>query len=237
MNGRPFLSLALIAAALTATGTAHAILGGSLDAGMHPAAGALLIPGPDGLEPECSGVLVAPRVFLTAAHCTDAALQAGGAFVAFGDTLDPSTWHPVAGTAVSDPNYGKDSSDPQDLGVVLLGRNAPVAPAPLGSAQGVTSVVAVGFGYSSRDGNKSFVYDGAKHAATIPVSSSTATLLHLSSQTGVALCFGDSGGPQYAGSTVVSVTSGGNTTCKGNATTTRLDSASAAAFLSQFLPS
>jgi hypothetical protein len=35
-------------------------------------------------------------------------------------------------------------------------------------------------------------------------------------------------------STVVSVTSGGNTVCKGNATTTRLDSASARAFLSSF---
>lgn len=235
MKARPLFSLVLITVALTATATAHGVLGGSLDAGRHPAAGALLVPGPNGLEPECSGVLIAPRVFLTAAHCTNAALAAGGAYVAFGDTLDPATWQPIRGTAVSAPGYGHDSADPQDLGVVLLDRSAPVAPATLGSASAVTSVVSVGFGYSQRSDNKSFVYDGAKHAAAMPVSSQTATLLRLSSQTGVALCFGDSGGPQYAGTAVVSVTSGGNSTCRGNATTTRLDSPSARAFLAAYL--
>ena len=235
MNIRPLTGLIAIVVALTAAAGAQAVLGGGLDAGRHPAAGALLIPGTDGLVPECSGVLVSSRVFLTAAHCTDAALAADGAYVAFGETLDPASRQPIHGTPVSDPAYGHDSADPQDLGVILLDRAAPVKPAAIGSAEGVASVVTVGFGYSQRTDNKDFVYDGAKHSATIPVSSQTSTLLRLSSQTGVALCFGDSGGPQYAGTAVVSVTSGGNSVCKGNATATRLDSASARSFLAQYV--
>jgi secreted trypsin-like serine protease len=242
VNVRALVALAVTAAALTATATADAILGGGLDNGRHPSVGALLVPGANGLEPECSGVLVAPRVFLTAAHCTEFALSTGGAYVAFGDTLDPSQWQPIHGTPVSDPAYGHDAADLQDLGVVLLDRPPPVAPAVLpapGAGDGLhgSAVVAVGYGYSQRDGNKSFVYDGARHAASLDVASETATTLRLSSHDGVALCFGDSGGPQYLGdsTTVVSVTSGGNSVCGGNATAMRLDSASARAFLSRYI--
>jgi len=242
MTFRPLCSLAVIAVALTATAAAHGVIGGSLDAGRHAAVGALLVPGPDGLEPECSGVLVKPRVFLTAGHCTNDALAAGGAFVVFGDRLDPASWQPIHGIAVTDPAYGHDSADPHDLGVVVLDRDAPVAPAALPAAGAADHLaqdgvvpVSVGYGYSRRDGN-GFVYDGARRAAAIPVASQTPVLLRLSSHDGAQLCFGDSGGPQYlsGSSTVVSVTSGGNTVCKGNATTTRLDSLSARAFLSSF---
>lgn len=237
MQRRALTALTAAVAALSLTTAANAILGAAPDNGRHPAAGALLVPGPDGLAPECSGVLVAPRVFLTAAHCTNSALAAGGAYVVFGDTLDPATWQPMHGTAVSDPAYGHDASDPADLGVVLLDRPAPVAPASVGAAPSGGDVVAVGYGYSDRTGNKSFTYDGARHAASLAISSETATLLRLSSHGGAALCFGDSGGPQYlpGTSTVVSVTSGGNSVCGGNATATRLDSATAKAFLSAFV--
>ena len=241
MNVRVLVALAVLSAALTAAASADAILGGGLDNGRHPATGALLVPGANGLAPECSGVLVAPRVFLTAAHCTDFAASAGGAYVVFGDVLDPSRWQPIHGTPVTDPAYGHDSADLQDLGVVLLDRPATLAPATLpapgadDALHGV-DVTAVGYGYSERTGNKSFVYDGARHAASIEVASETATTLRLDSHSGVALCFGDSGGPQYDGaSTVVSVTSGGNSVCAGNATATRLDSGPARAFLSQYL--
>jgi secreted trypsin-like serine protease len=234
---RALAALTTIAAALSVTAAAEAILGGSPDNGRHPAAGALLVPGADGLVPECSGVLVAPRVFLTAAHCTNAALAGGGAYVVFGDALDPATWQPIHGTPVSDPAYGHEAADPADLGVVVLDRAAPVAPAATGSAPAGGDVTAVGYGYSGRSGNKSFTYDGVRHAAPLAISSETATLLRLSSHDDAALCFGDSGGPQYRAntSTVVSVTSGGNSVCGGNATATRLDSATARAFLSQYV--
>jgi secreted trypsin-like serine protease len=240
INVRSLLALAAVTVALTATGTAYGVIGGSLDAGRHQAVGALLVPTANGLVPECSGVLVSPRVFLTAGHCTNAALAAGGAYVVFGDSLDPGSWTPIHGTAVTDPAYGHDSADPHDLGVIVLDHDAPVAPATLPAAGAADRLakdgiapVSVGYGYSQRLGNKDFGYDGLRHAAALPVVSESSTLLRLSSQTGAELCFGDSGGPQYlpGTSTVVSVTSGGNTVCKGTATTTRLDSASALSFL------
>jgi len=232
-----------VTVALTATATAQGIIGGNLDAGQHPASGALLVPSPNGLVPECSGVLIAPRVFLTAGHCTNNALAAGGAYVVFGDELNPGSWTPIHGTAVTDPAFGHDSSDPHDLGVIVLDQNAPVAPATLPTAGAADRLakdgvapLSVGYGYSRLLG-KGFVYDGLRHAAAMPVVSQTATLLRISSQTGAQLCFGDSGGPQYlpGTSTIVSVTSGGNPVCKGTATATRLDSASASGFLSSFV--
>src|SRR4029077_15933801 len=62
------------------------------------------------------------------------AIAAGGAYVVFGDALDPGSWTPIHGTAVTDPAYGHDSSDPHDLGVIVLDRDAPVAPATLPAA-------------------------------------------------------------------------------------------------------
>ena len=127
--------------------------------------------------------------------------------------------------------------------MIVLDRNAPVSPATLPAAgaadrlmkDGVTPL-SVGYGYSGRL-DKGFTYDGLRHVAAMPIASQTSTLLRISSQTGAELCFGDSGGPQYlpGSSTVVSVTSGGNPVCKGNATTTRLDSASARGFLRSFV--
>jgi secreted trypsin-like serine protease len=236
------LALVTAAAALTATATAHGVLDGSLDAGGHPATGALLVPGPDGLEPECSGVLVAPRVFLTAGHCTNAALAADGAFVAFGDVLSTDQATAIHGTAVTDPGYGHDSADPHDLGVVLLDRDAPVPPVALPAAGAADRLardgvapVSVGYGYSLRQ-DKAFLYDGRRHAGAIPVVSQTSTLLRLDGQ-GAHLCFGDSGGPQYlpGSNVVVSVTSGGSPACRGASTATRLDSASSRAFLSGYV--
>lgn len=236
-------ALVAVTVALTATATASGVLDGSLDAGAHPAAGALLVPGPNGLEPECSGVLVSARVFVTAGHCTNAAVAAGGAFVVFGDQLRPDTWTPIHGTAITDPAYGHDSADPHDLGVIVLDTDAPVAPALLPAAgagdrlarDGVVPV-SVGYGYSLRQANKDFVYDGRRHAGSIPVVSQTSTLLRLDAPGGAELCFGDSGGPQYlpGSNVVVSVTSAGSPACRGAATATRLDSASSRAFLSSY---
>ena len=62
--------LIVLAAALAVAGPAYAITGGTPDGQGHPAVGLLLADaGPAGFQPDCSGALVAPDVFVTAAHC------------------------------------------------------------------------------------------------------------------------------------------------------------------------
>jgi hypothetical protein len=176
-------------------------------------------------------------------HCTNFALANGGAYVAFGDVVQPNTSTSIHGTAITDPAYGHDSANPHDLGVVLLDIDAPVAPASLPAAGAADRLardgvapVSVGYGYSLRLANTDFVYDGARHAGSIPVVSQTSTLLRLDGA-GAHLCFGDSGGPQYlpGSNVVISVTSGRSPTCRGTSTATRLDSASSRAFLFAYL--
>ena len=58
-------------AALGITAVAFAITNGGPDGNGHPEVGALLAPHAfsDGTWEECSGTLISPTVFLTAAHC------------------------------------------------------------------------------------------------------------------------------------------------------------------------
>jgi hypothetical protein len=97
--------------------------------------------------------------------------------------------------------------------------------------------VSVGFGYSQRQKKTVYDYDRLRHSAAVPVVSQTSTLLRLGASSTEQLCFGDSGGPQYlpGTATIVSVTGGGGPAYDGTATATRLDTASARAFLAPFV--
>jgi secreted trypsin-like serine protease len=242
-NMRQLLVLAVVTVSLTVTAAATGVIGGDHDNGAHPSTGALLVPTPGGLAPECSGVLVAPRVFLTAGHCTNSAISHGDAYVVFDDVLSSDTWAPVHGTAITDPAFGADKKDPHDLGVVLLDAPAPVAPASLPAAGAAETLakrnvvpVSLGYGYSQRAGKRQFVYDGYRHQAAIPISGQTAAMLKLKDPVGASVCFGDSGGPQYlpGSTTIVSVTSGGNAQCK-KGEATRLDTDSVRSFLATYV--
>src|SRR3954468_13318097 len=111
------LAAASVVAALIAPATAGAITYGSPDGDAHPSVGGLVSPTQygDGTWLYCSGTLISPTVFLTAAHCAegdrvgvtfDPAYQAG-------DTVYYGTSHP-------DPLYGKSQSDPHDIAVVVF---------------------------------------------------------------------------------------------------------------------
>src|SRR6476661_4741551 len=114
--------------ALLVPGAATAVTNGAPDGNGHPNVGALVadLPG-SGLTVLCSGTLIAPKVFLTAGHCT--AGLTGPVYVTFGTTLDPAGWSLIPGTPVTAPGFGQNRSDPRDLGVVLLG-SAPVGLVP-----------------------------------------------------------------------------------------------------------
>ena len=218
--------VAALAVALVTVSTAAAVTGGGVDGDAHPYVGALVVNG----SVECSGVLVAPTVFLTAGHC-----GADGARVSVSfDSKLTSGWSLLGGTLEVDPTKGAD------LAVVVLDAPARVAPATLPAADSAGSlakgalVTSVGYGYSGWTADGSFVYDGLRHAASSPVTKVSKSMLSLSTST-AGPCLGDSGGPQLWGSTVLSLTSSGSKDCSGKAEGYRLDTQPARAFLSGFV--
>ena len=218
--------IAALAVALVTVSTAAAITGGGVDGDAHPYVGALVVDG----SVQCSGVLVAPTVFATAGHC---GVDGSRVSVSFDSKLDAG-WSLLDGTLEVDPAKGSD------LAVVVLDAPAGVLPASLpavGSADSLGKgalVTSVGYGYSSRAADGSFVYDGFRRAATSPVTKVFKSTLGLSTST-AGPCLGDSGGPQLSGSTVLSLTSTGSKDCAGKAEGYRLDTQSARAFLGGFV--
>jgi Trypsin len=236
---RHSLLLVCTALALLVPGSAVAVTNGTPDGNGHPNVGALVadLPG-SGLTVLCSGTLIAPKVFLTAGHCT--AGLAGPVYVTFATALDPSGWTLIPGTPLTAPGFGHDRSDPRDLGVVLLS-SAPVGLAPAQLARVNTAetlsggtVTNVGYGYYERQtgsGHQRFLYDGVRRASTSIVKSVTPSLI----RTGSGVCFGDSGGPRFEGQTLVAVTSSGDAACAGMSTSYRIDTPIGRAFLESFI--
>ncbi|MCI0434482.1 MAG: trypsin-like serine protease [Gemmatimonadetes bacterium] len=107
--------------------------GASDDTGVYANVGAFIVrePGTGRIFPICSGTLIAPTVFLTAAHCTLAFLQefapdGWDVFVSFsspipfGDLTSAQTPLVAVTNVVSNPAFNPAQSDPGDIGVLLL---------------------------------------------------------------------------------------------------------------------
>lgn len=214
--------IASAVAALAAASTALGVTGSTVDGDAHPYVGALVA----GDTVRCSGVLVAPAVFVTAGHCGADGERVSVSFDAkLGD-----------GWSLQDGTLHVDPAKKADLAVVVLDRAAMPAPAALPPAGAVVpvTVTSVGYGYSARAADGIFVYDGYRRTADSPVLKSSTLALTLSTRV-AGPCLGDSGGPQLAGDTVLSVTSSGSKDCRGKAAGYRLDSAPARDFLRRFV--
>ena len=115
MYRKPLILAIIVVILLAVVPMARAITFGQPDGNNHPNVGAMIVQEPDGVKYfYCSGTLIAPDVFLTAAHCTAAAAAYGAAsddvFVTFGSVFDENaTLHP--GTYYLNPNYGHDRHD------------------------------------------------------------------------------------------------------------------------------
>jgi hypothetical protein len=219
-------ALVSLVAALTLVTTAAAVTGSTPDGEAHPYVGALVVDG----SVACSGVLIAPTVFATAGHCGADGIRVE---VSLNSKLDGS-WTLVQGT------LEVDASKHSDLAVVVLDAAVGVTPAALPKADSVALlkrkdvVTSVGYGYSSQAADGSWVYDGLRRIADSPVVDVTKNMLKISTRQ-AGPCMGDSGGPQLAGNTVLSVTSGGPKDCTGRAEGYRVDTASARGFLGQYV--
>lgn len=120
--------LAVMALSLIIVPPATAINWGQADT-EHTNVGAIVVEIPDdGPHLLCSGTLIAPNVFLTAGHCTDALafymfyfdLDIDDIHVIFyQDALDEDEWLSVA-DFYTHPDYGGSRSNPHDVGVLIL---------------------------------------------------------------------------------------------------------------------
>jgi hypothetical protein len=249
--------LAVVAAALGLTGSALAITFGQLDGNRHPNVGALIYENEDGERGIlCSGTLIESDVFLTASHCTafleSIGVEPGDVWVTFDPTFDDAS-PLLSGTYHTNPLFGATPgfADTHDIAVVVLDAPAAgVTPARLPALNQLNGMslkqqrfVAVGYGTvreDKRKGPASLFFDGQRRFAEQSFNALGKTWLHLSMNPSTGsggTCYGDSGGPHFIGTSdvVASITVTGDRFCRATDVTYRTDTASARAFLADFV--
>ncbi|MCA1824440.1 MAG: trypsin-like serine protease [Frankia sp.] len=240
--------MGFVAAVATAS-PASAITNGSADGNGHPNVGGLVAPTAysDGTWIYCSGTLISPTVFLTAAHCGD---DGGRVRVSFSSAYQDGD-KVYAGAFEADPAYNQSQSDPHDIAVVVLDKAVKgIAPAALPKAgslanlSGSQQFTSVGYGayeVTNEPGGHRYLYDDVRMVATGTLNSTNAAWLRISMNPSTGnggTCYGDSGGPNFLGTSAViaATTITGDAVCRSTNVVYRLDTTSARTFLSQFVP-
>ena len=248
----PGLAIASVVALLAAA-PAGAITYGSPDGSGHPEVGALLAQQAysDGTWAECSGTLISPTVFLTAAHCDEGVSRVAVTFASpYVAGRSPTYW----GTYHADPSYDQKQSDPHDVAVVVLDKAVKgITPARLPQGDSLSSLdttatfTSVGYGGQAVEqtgGPKTISYADVRFVATGTLNSITPTWLRISQNPSTGnggTCYGDSGGPNFlgAGATETNIVAGttisGDTWCRSTNVDYRMDTPSARSFLGQYV--
>jgi secreted trypsin-like serine protease len=235
-------------------GVASAVTDGELDGDGHPYVGLMVAYDEDGTPLwRCSGTLIAPQLFLTAGHCTEA--PATHVEIWFDADLTDAALHDypnsgdVGGTPYTHPEYDPDAFFLHDLGVVVL--DEPVYMDVYGALpelnqldqydtrRGLNKVTftAVGYGLQEsfpdaaawKENNLRIRMVAYPHLIQINrgLVGDYSILLSNNAHTG-GTCFGDSGGPNFIGDTnvIAGVTSFGmNGNCAGTGGVYRIDQA------------
>jgi V8-like Glu-specific endopeptidase len=236
------------------------ITNGTVDQNAHPAV--VLIIMDIGGQPafRCSGTLIAPKVVLTAGHCagepgefsgirifTESNVQDGDNNYPFAgpNTIEASSWQ-------AHPQFTEAAFYLHDVGVIKLNKAVRVAqygklPAvnQLDALQPSSSTVFTAVGYGLQQINPVFIQADLIRMFAEPhliqintgFTGSFSLLLSNNASTG-GTCFGDSGGPNYLGSSnvVAGVTSFGiNGNCAGTGGVFRLDRQDVVNFVNQAL--
>jgi hypothetical protein len=241
------ISCAAVLAALAFAAPASAITFGSPDGDAHPNVGGLVADTQysDGTWIYCSGTLISPTVFVTAAHCYESSQVRV--------TFDPAYVDgdkAYSGTFYSDPLYNQTSSDPHDLAVVVFDKPVKgITPAQLPAANSLSNLsgsqtfTSVGYGayeVTNGPGGHQYLYDDVRGVATGTLNTTTKAWLKISmnpSHGDGGTCYGDSGGPNFLGTTSIlaATTITGDSVCRSTNVDYRLDTAAARAFLGQFV--
>jgi V8-like Glu-specific endopeptidase len=254
------------ALALFASAPALAVTDGELDGEGHPAVGLLIFdvaPGQPGWR--CSGTLISPTVILTAGHCTDGAV--GGRVWFDADEADIlAKGYPFGGagaiefaTVATHPLYPTAPFFVNDVGIVILSEPVILDAEDYGALpqlneldqmktrRGKQNQMFTAVGYGLQRINPVFVEAertrmvAYPHLIQINVPGFTgdfSLLLSNNHSTG-GTCFGDSGGPNFIGTSNVigGVTSFGiNGNCAGTGGVFRIDRANALDWINTYLP-
>jgi secreted trypsin-like serine protease len=203
----------------------------------------------------CSGTLISPTVFLTAAHC-DISDRTG-------DNIACVTFDPVlteksklyCGTFIASPYYTYKQNDPNDLAVIVFEQPIRgITPATVvqevgyldalfasGELNQSTEFVSVGYGgteFTNAPGGPTAQYLDTRMYAIGTFNALGPGYLRISQNpaTGSAgTCYGDSGGPQFLDGVLVSITITGDVLCKSTNVVQRLDTELAQKFLQQYI--
>ena len=237
------------AAAVTLAAPATAITNGTADGQHHPNVGGLVAPKAysDGTWVYCSGTLISPTVFLTAAHCDEGGDER--VRVTFSTAYkdgDPT----YSGTFQADPAYNQKQSDPHDIAVVTLDEPVKgITPAELPEANSLGRLpsdqkfTSVGYGaykVTNQPGGHRYLYDDVRMKATGTLNAVNRAWLRISMNPATGnggTCYGDSGGPNFLDDTAVvaGTTITGDAVCRSTNVVYRLDTRSARTFLDQYV--
>ena len=245
---RKFVVMIVLIALLAIATPAQAIVFGEPDGNQHPNVGGLVAAHAysDGTWLYCSGTLISPTVFLTAAHCDEGTAQVTVTFSSAYEDGDKT----YTGTFYADPLYTWKQDDPHDIAVVVFDKPVKkITPARLPAAgslsdlSGSQQFTSVGYGayeVTNQPGGHQFLYNDVRMVATGTLNAVTPTWLRISMNPATGnggTCYGDSGGPNFLGTTdiIAATTITGDAICRSTNVTYRLDTPSAREFLGQFV--
>ncbi len=233
---------------LIVSAPAGAITNGTPDGNAHPSVGGLVADTQysDGTWIYCSGTLISPTIFLTAAHCGTDGERVRVTF----DTAYIEGDKVYSGTFEADPAYNQAQSDTHDIAVVVLDKAVKgITPAKLPTAGSLSRLpksqkfTPVGYGayeVTNEPGGHQYLYNDVRMQTTGTLNSINATWLRISMNPSTGdggTCYGDSGGPNFLGTTnvIASITITGDAVCRATNVTYRLDTESARTFLGQYV--
>jgi secreted trypsin-like serine protease len=238
------------------------ITNGSLDGNAHPAVVLIIMDVAGSPAFRCSGTVIAPKVVLTAGHCAgepgefsalrifnEADVQHDPTYPFGGgpNTIEATAWH-------AHPLFTESAFFLHDVGVVLLSKAVKLSADQYGKLPtrdqldgldhgSATTFTAVGYGLQQI--NPVFVESqrirmfAEPHLVQINggIVGDYSLLLSNNASTG-GTCFGDSGGPNYLGTSnvIAGVTSFGlNNNCAGTGGVFRMDRKNVLDFVGQYL--